>query len=63
MDPKTLEALIEVAQLQAENERLKSKVHVLQSLRTADLKDYEEMVTQLRALRVEFDMYVQTTQR
>jgi len=59
MDPKTLEAL----QLRADNERLKSKVHVLQSLRLADLKDYEEIVTQLRALRVEFDMYVQTTQR
>lgn len=70
MDPKTLEALIELedtkrtcAHLRAENERLASKVNMFQALRTADLKDYEEMATQLRTLRVEFDIYVQETQR
>ena len=66
MDPKTLEALIELEDTKrtcAENERLASKVTMLQALHTADLKDYEEMATQLRTLRVEFDIYVQETQR
>ena len=44
-------------------ERLASKVTLIQALHTADLKDYEEMATQMRTLRVEFDIYVQQTQR
>ena len=36
---------------------------MIQALHTADLKDYEEMATQMRTLRVEFDIYVQQTQR
>ena len=71
MDPKTLDALIELEDTYQAHVRTPAggerapcvQGNMLQALRTAELKDYEEMVTQLRTLCVEFDIYVQQTQR